>query len=110
MKTKILSLLICVYLIIAAYADDVSLVRDITQVGQTTILAYANAYITEYVEFEARSELQHNLMKLCKITNKNDILVDSEFSAAQRKLTLTAKIKINGKVEVYGWSVDARQD
>ena len=89
-------------------ADDLPLESEIIQVGQTTILAYANAQITEYVEFEARSELQQNLMKLCKITNKNDILVDSEFSVAQRKLILTAKIKINGKVEVYGWSVDAR--
>ena len=89
-------------------ADDLSLASEIIQVGQTTILAYADAHITEHVEFEARSELQHNLMKLCKITDINDISIDSEFSAAQRKLTLTAKIKINGKVEVYGWSVDAR--
>lgn len=108
MKTKILSLLTCACLMTAFCADDLLLASEITQVGQTTILAYANAHITEYVEFEARSELQQNLMKLCKITDKNDVLIDSEFSAAQRKLTLTAKIKINGKVEVYGWSVDAR--
>ena len=89
-------------------ADDLPLESEIIQVGQTTILAYANAQITEYVEFEARNELQQNLMKLCKITDKNDVMIDSEFSAAQRKLILTAKIKINGKVEEYGWSVDAR--